>query len=437
MTEGDVLEFLGLFADYEKDRSFSYPEALSLDRMRRLCREFAYPQNTFDSVIIAGSKGKGSAAVMLASILRMDDFKVGLYTSPHLLDVRERIRVNNLPISPARLIEAAEKLRKILNTSEWRREPPTYFELLTVIAFWHFREMKVQVAVLEVGLGGLYDSTNVVPAKAAGLTALSLEHTDKLGKTVAKITIQKCGIIKGREVVVSAPQIREAEEVIEETANERECVLWRVGREIRFAERGHDEEGQGFDLEGPFGKLYGLKISLLGLHQIENACVAVGLAKALEKKTRLKISDVAVKQGLVDAVWPGRLEKISNQPLTILDGAHNSESMRRALEALHRHFHFSSIRMVLALAKDKDAAAILESLQGEVSKMWVTTFPGDRALGAAELGRLAKSSFPEVEVEESPVTALEKASQGAGPGELVFIAGSLYLVAEIHRGRRL
>lgn len=434
MTEQDALDFLGAFADFEKDRSFSYPESMNLARMQRLCRELGHPQNAFDSALIAGSKGKGSAAAMTASILRMDDWRIGLYTSPHLLDVRERIQVNGLTIGPAKFVEGVEKLRKILNDSLWRRDPPTYFELLTALAFWYFREMKVQTAVLEVGLGGLYDSTNVAPAKAAGITAISLEHTDKLGKTVAKIAVQKCGIIKGREVVVSAPQAREADAEIEQAARAREAELWRVGREIRFSERGHDEAGQKFDLEAPFGKYYGLKIPLLGVHQIENACVAVGLAKALEKRTRLTVSRDAVQQGLAAVNWPARLQKIADKPLTVLDGAHNPESVRRALEALHRHFHFSAVHAVLALAKDKDANGIFDALAAESPRLWLTAFPGGRAAAPADLERAARGRFTEIAVVEDPLEAVAQAQKHAAPSELVFITGSLYLAAAVHKG---
>src|SRR5262249_5997073 len=148
-------------------------------------------------------KGKGSTAAMLASILRMEGLKVGLYTSPHLVDVRERIRVNGLAISPARVQEFAEGLDNILNTAAWRKDPPTYFEVMTAMTFWHFDRSKVHIAVLEVGLGGLYDSTNIAEAGVVGLAPISLEHTDKLGKTVAKIAAQKCGIIKSNETVIS------------------------------------------------------------------------------------------------------------------------------------------------------------------------------------------------------------------------------------------
>src|SRR3989338_8112131 len=169
--------------------------------------------------------------------------------------------------------------------------------------------MKIQVAVLEVGLGGIYDSTNTAPAKVVGLTPISLEHTEKLGKTIAKIAVQKCGVIKGREAVVSAVQAPEVQSVIEAACEEREAKLFCVGKEIKVTERHFDEDSQFFDVRTPWGGFYDLKIHLRGIHQIHNAAQAIGLAKALGTKTRLTVSEEAVRQGVLDAHWPGRLEK--------------------------------------------------------------------------------------------------------------------------------
>src|SRR3989338_1937679 len=221
----------------------------------------------------------------------MENFRVGLYTSPHLKDLSERIQVNGLEVSGPRLTEMTMKLKNRLSTPSWRKDPPTFFEMLTALAFYHFKELKVQVAVLEVGLGGLYDSTNIAPAKVAGLAPISLEHTDKLGKTVSKIAVQKCGIIKGREVVVSAPQNAEAEAVITDAAASREAKLLCVGKDIKLIERDFGADFQRLDLRAPFGHFRGLELRLRGRHQMENAAVAVGLAKSLEQRTRLVVSE--------------------------------------------------------------------------------------------------------------------------------------------------
>lgn len=426
-----ALTYLDSFINYERAASWSYPEALKLARMRSLAKELGNPQKSYESVLIAGSKGKGSTAAILSSILRMENLKVGLYTSPHLVNLRERIQVNGLWITEARFIETVELLRRVLDGYEWRKEPPTYFELLTALAFSYFKEMKVQVAVLEVGLGGLYDSTNLAEAKVAGIAPISLEHTDKLGKTISKIAVQKCGIIKGREIVVSAPQVAEAEAVIQKAAGEREAELLRVGKEIRFLEREFTEDFQAFDLRAPFGNYFDLRLSLLGRHQIENAALAVGLAKALEKKTRFKISDIAIHQGILDARWPARLEKISDHPKIILDGAQNAESARRLVEALTRHFHYRRLIVVLGVSTDKDLEGILQAFSDEMPVMVATRSDNPRAMEPGLIAESARALFGEVHTEPNAWEALEKAVSMASSQDLVLVTGSLFLIGDL------
>ncbi|MBI3251767.1 MAG: bifunctional folylpolyglutamate synthase/dihydrofolate synthase [Candidatus Omnitrophica bacterium] len=434
MEYARAIEFLDSFTNYEKDPSFRYPEDLKLDRMRALAKELGNPQNAYESVLIAGSKGKGSTAAILSSILRMENFRVGLYTSPHLLDLRERVQVNGLSINEIRFAEIMGRIRRALDTADWRRTPPTTFEILTALAFSYFKEMKVQIAVLEVGLGGLYDSTNIANAKAAGLAPISLEHTDKLGKTVAKIAVQKCGVVKGREVVVSAPQAAEAESVIQKAAEEREARLLRVGKEIRVFEREHGESFQRFDIQTPFGNFHNLELGLLGRHQIDNAAVAIGLAKGLETRTRLKISEIAVRRGVLDARWPGRMEKFSENPTLILDGAQNAESVKKLILGLQRHFHYERLVTVLGVSSDKDLPGILGELSEPAAVLVATQSQNPRALPAKEIARRAEDWKKEIWVEENAREAVEKASALSGPRDLILVTGSLYLVGEIKKG---
>lgn len=433
MTYPEAVEFIESFINYEKTISWEYPEAFKLDRMRALAKELGNPQNAFESVIIAGSKGKGSTAAILSSILRMEDLKVGLYTSPHLLDIRERIQVNGLLISEARFIESTLLLRRVLDDYAWRKNPPTYFEILTAMAFHHFKEMKVQVAVLEVGLGGLYDSTNIAPAKAAGIAPVSLEHTDKLGKTISKIAVQKCGIIKGREVVVSGPQSPEAEAVIVKAAEDKEAELFRVGKEIKVTERDFGENFQKFDVKTPFGNYFDLELGLLGRHQVENAALAVGLAKGLEQKTRLKISESAIRRGILDARWPGRLELISEAPKVILDGAQNADSAQKMILALKRHFHFEKLIVVLGVSSDKDLEGVLAQIAPEVSCLVATQADSPRALSAKAVAQAAENLIQNIFIEEDPKKALDKAKSLAGLNDLIVVTGSLFLVGEIKK----
>jgi dihydrofolate synthase/folylpolyglutamate synthase len=431
VTYQEAVEYIGSFINYEREASWQYPEAFKLDRMRLLAKQFGNPQNAYESVIIAGSKGKGSTAAILASILRMENLRVGLYTSPHLLDIRERIQVNGLCVNETRFIEYCLMLRQTLNKMDWKKDPPTYFEVLTVIAFHHFREMKIQVAVLEVGLGGLYDSTNIVEARVAGITPISMEHTDKLGKTLQKIAVQKCGIIRERQIVVSGIQEPEAEAVIRKTAEDRGARLIRVGREIKTGERDFDERCQFFDCQTPFGNYFNLRMELLGAHQIANAAQAVGLAKALEEKTRLTISENAVRQGVLDARWPGRLEKIGEKPLIILDGAQNQDSARKLVSALKRHYHFDKLILVLGISQDKDVYGILSEILPHTFLMVATQTRNPRALSAAVLAEAARTYTKKILTETDTRSALDRALSAAGPEDVVLVTGSLFLVGEI------
>ena len=400
--------------------------------MHALAGALGHPHKSFESVLIAGSKGKGSTAAFLSSILRMENLKTGLYTSPHLADIRERIQVNGLMISQARFAEAVTVLRKALDEPLWRRNPPTHFEALTAIAFHYFKQMKVQVAVLEVGLGGLYDSTNIAEAKVAGLAPIGLEHTDKLGRTLSKIAVQKCGIIKPRQAVVSAEQPREAAAVIEKTAKDNEAALSFVGRDIRIFEREHGESFQRFGLRSPFGNFFELETSLIGRHQIENAALAVGLAKALESRTRLRISNGAVRQGVLDAHWPGRLEKVADEPRIVLDGAHSPDSVRRLVEALKRHYTFDTLVTVFGSLKDKDARSMLATLGAEKGILVATRPPGERAMPEDALAEAA-SGFREVHTASDCREALEKAKSLALPRDLILVTGSLYLIGALRK----
>lgn len=431
MTYPESLEYLDSFVNFERKNDFEYPKSLKLDRMHSLLKELGQPHRAYDCVLIAGSKGKGSIAAMLSSILRMEDYRVGLYTSPHLIGIRERIRVNGLLISEQRFTDLVLEIRRVLDTYTWRKDPPTYFEVLTAMAFKFFKDSKVQWAVLEVGLGGMYDSTNVAHAKAAGIGPIGLEHTDKLGKTVSKIAVQKCGIIKGRETVVSAPQQPDAMRVIEKAVESHDGALLRVGREIQITERRHDEKGQWFDLRTPDGDFHDLMIPLLGRHQIDNAAVAVGLAKAIEHKTRFKVHANSIRRGLMDVRWPGRMEKISDKPAVMLDGAHTVESMKQAVETLERHCHYDKLILIAGVSSDKNHAGMMEIWRGKASMAYATQSRHERATPASRLAEsMDQAGLPACAVADC-LEAYQRAVKEAGENDLVFVTGSLYLIGEL------
>jgi dihydrofolate synthase/folylpolyglutamate synthase len=299
------------------------------------------------------------------------------------------------------------------------------------MAFYHFKEMKVHVAVLEVGLGGLFDSTNIARAKAVGIAPISLEHTDKLGKTIAKIAVQKAGVIKGREIVVSAQQSDEADAVIQRACDENEAKLFRVRKDLKIFERDYGEDFQRFDLKTPFGNFYDLKIKMPGRYQIDNAALAVGLAKSLELRTRLKISEAAVRRGLLDTHWPGRLEKVWPDPLIILDGAHNAESMRLSIQGLKRHFQYKKLVAVLGVSSDKDIAGMLEHLVPEAATLILTRSLNPRALPVKELKNYLEAFQGQIVETANADEALQAARVAASPGDAVLVTGSLFVVGEM------
>ena len=281
-----------------------------------------------------------------------------------------------------------------------------------------------------MGLGGLYDATNIAEAKVVGITPISLEHTDKLGKTISKIAVQKCGVIKGREYVVSAPQPREAETVIAETVADREAKLMIVGKDIRISERDHGPDYQKLDIKMPAGNYFDLTLHLLGQHQLENAAQAVALAKGFEEKTRIKITETAIRQGIVDVRWPGRMEKIGDRPAIVIDGAHNRDSMRRLVLALGRHFHFAKLFVILGVSADKDLEGILEELLPETQKLYATQSAHPRSLDARKIADAVEALGGEVILEKNFDKAFTRDSAEATVDDLILVTGSLYLVAE-------
>ncbi len=424
------MQFIDSLLNYEKTSSFSYPQAMELGRMRALAAAWGDPHNAYESVLIAGSKGKGSTAAILASILNAAGIPAGLYTSPHLSDVRERIQVGGCCIPERHFVELVSRMSETLAEPRWKKDPLTYFETLTTIALEYFRSQGVRVAVLEVGLGGLLDSTNIAPAKVAGITPISLEHTDKLGCTIAEIAAQKAGIIKGGETVISAEQPPAAAAVIQKAAKAGQAKLVSVGKEITVTGKEFGENFQTFDLHTPYGDFDRLKIGLLGEHQMKNAAQAVVLAKALECRAGLRISEGVVRKGLKAAHWPGRLEVIANCPTVVLDGAHNADSAQKLKAALARHFRFERLIVVLGVSGDKDLRGILDAVAPSARFIVATQSSHARARAAEEVAKAAGVFKAEVFLEKESFRAFEKANRLATPQDLLLVTGSLFLVGE-------
>jgi dihydrofolate synthase/folylpolyglutamate synthase len=438
MTVGASTDYLFSLVDYEKTPAGAATDRyLNLNRMREALARAGDPHLTLRFVHIAGTKGKGSTAAMLASILRAAGRRVGLFTSPHLIDFRERIRVDDTLIPAASMAELVEEIQPIIEGMRATPDgPPTFFEAITLIAFLWFVREKPDVVVLETGMGGRLDATNVVEPLAVGLTTIALDHMVELGDTLAAIAGEKAGIIKPGRPVVSATQAPEAAAVIARIAGEQGSTLVRVGEEIRIEPSAFvSSTGQRFSIIGRRGRYADLACPLLGAHQQMNAAVAIGLAECL-LEFREPVTAAAIRAGIGGVVWPGRLQVLAERPLLILDGAHDPASIEALLAALDLHFPGRHRRFVLGFSQEKDWPAMLRLLAPHAAELVLTASSNPRAVPPDALAEQAIPLRVPLTVIADLRAALNDTLAHAAPDDLVCVTGSLYVVGEALRGWR-
>jgi dihydrofolate synthase/folylpolyglutamate synthase len=443
-----ALDYLFSATDYEKMRRVRYnADTFSLDRVRRLLEMLGSPERRFRSVHVAGTKGKGSTSAMVHAIAQECGLKAGLYTSPHLVDIRERIRVGRDEIAPgdlSRLIEAArphvERLRR-------DGDPATFFEIFTAVALRHFAEAGVDLAVVEVGLGGRLDATNVLGPDVSVMTAISIDHVEQLGATLASIAAEKAGIVKPGVPVVSQSQPPEALKVIEGACRGAGAPLVLVGREVTYtwgpAERG-GRRGIALEVRTPAATYDDLFVPLMGEHQAMNASAAIAAAQGASSLAG-RLTPERVRKALSEVAWPGRMEYVPARPRRgavadrvapdmLLDGAHNRASMQRLAEALRRHFPDRALVVVFASAADKDIDGMLAVLADRMGggPVVFTRTDNPRAADPADLAsRFAAKGGAGGRTAADVPAALDLAAELSAPGGLIVACGSLYLVGEI------
>lgn len=405
---------------------------LGLDNVEALTEALGHPERTFLPIIIAGTNGKGSVAAITARALHAAGHRVGLYTSPHLRELTERFRIDDVDVSPATL-EAA--LTAVLDAEAGlRREgrlqhEATYFELTTVAAFEVFRRAGVEVAVVEVGLGGRFDATNVVRARYAAITSIAFDHMAYLGTTLAAIAREKAGVITPGATVVSGVRDVEPASVVREVAAEQGAAFVEV-----HADTTTDVELRGHEtwcaIRTPPRRYGPLRLALNGRHQADNAAIAVRLLESLVVNGQ-PVPQQAIETGLRDAVWPARLQVVErpNQPLLVIDGAHNPAGAS-ALAAWLRETAIGRVTLVLAVMRDKDVAALLSPLLGCASAAITTTVLPPRGLEAEALADAVRQAAPDLPVTTArdPGEALEQADRMGLP---VVVAGSLILAGAV------
>lgn len=427
MTYQEATGYLNSFINYERLDDYDYKRCFKLDRMRKFASLLENPQMGIRSIHIAGTKGKGSTAAILHSILKEAGFKVGLYTSPHLESFRERIRINDELISEEELSMLLEDIKTAVDEIKGD-DPPSFFEVYTALAYLYFKDKRVDFAIYETGLGGRLDATNIIEPLVSAITPMSYEHTQKLGDTLEEIALEKAGIIKDDAVCVSAPQEEEALKIIERICKEKRNRLILVGREILFEELGSSEDREVFNIFGLFGEYPILEMMLLGSHQVVNAATAIGIIEAL-RFYGLMIPSTSIRDGLRNAKWEGRLEIVSRDPYVILDGAQNRASANALAKAVKKIFKFRNLILVLGVSKDKDVQGILEELIPMSDSIILTKSKiQERALEPAKIkGLIAKE---DVMISSNVEEAILLARSKAGPSDLVLITGSLFIVGE-------
>ncbi|MCL0058004.1 bifunctional folylpolyglutamate synthase/dihydrofolate synthase [Dehalococcoidales bacterium] len=436
MDYQQALDYIYSFIDYETMPH--HPAYYDLRRIEELLAQLGNPHLAAKSVHISGTKGKGSTAAMVASALTTSGYTTGLYTSPHLHTLNERIRVNGELIPDDKLITLVERLKpevELVNRKASYGQLTT-FELLTALAFAYFKLKEVDFQVLEVGLGGRLDATNVIKPEVSIITSVSFDHMEVLGNSLAEIATEEAGIIKPGSIVVTSPQSDEVAEVISNICLNCGAELIRVGKDVTWQELNFDLDRQLFQVKGRLAS-YKLSIPLLGHHQLANATTAIAALEVLAEKG-VNISRDSIIDGLGQVSWPGRLQILSHHPLVVVDGAHNPDSAQKLKYSVEQYFAFDKAILIIGVSSDKDIAGIVSALFPLFDKVIITRSRHPRAMAPA----LIKAEFArhgvETQIVEDVATALFQALALAGDKDLICVTGSLFVVAEaIEEANRL
>jgi dihydrofolate synthase/folylpolyglutamate synthase len=397
---------------------------LGLDNTSRLLDHFGNPQLAIPTVHIAGTNGKGSTAAFTESILRASGKKVGLYTSPHLLKFNERIQINRSPISDSELAETILKVEKAVDRLNI---PVTFFEFTTVMAFLHFYENQTDWNVIEVGMGGRLDSTNLCKVEASIITSIGLDHTQYLGKSLEQIAYEKACIIKDFGTVFADIEDKSARNVVRQVARDRSAKLKLLGKDFKAEFNAVTPEGQTIDFS--FGKyqMKAIEVPLVGRHQVANAGLALA---ACHKLKGVKPDSAVLQKGLESTRWEGRVEVVSRNPTLVLDSAHNPDGVRSLTQTLQEYFSFERCLLVLGMMKDKECDEMLK-IFSQIGDRFILVKPSqERAQDPDDLAKKLSKCQKPIEVIPDLKSALEKAEKTSTPNDLICITGSIFTVSE-------
>ena len=434
MDYPQAIDWLLALVDHER-QSPALPRQkriYDLGRMTAFLELLGRPHRAAPTIHVAGTKGKGSTAAMVDSVLHAAGYRTGFYSSPHLHTFRERIRRDTEPVGEERFAQLVSQLAPISRQLEESADlgPVSLFEFMTGMAFQCFAQDKVDFQTIEVGLGGRLDATNVVTPEVCAITSISLDHMAILGDTVEQIAADKAGIIKPGAPVVIAPQCPEALAVLRAACREQEVCPIQVGVDLTWESGQANLDGQELTVWGQQGT-YTLRIPLLGQHQLENAATAVAVIETLRGQGHA-ISEAALREGMAGVSWPGRLEVLARRPTVVADGAHNVYSMGALLESLPRYFDYRRLILVAGFSRDKSVAGMVELMAGTNPAAIATRSRHPRSLAPGALaGQMRSSGITEVGETGTVAEALALAREWAGPEDLILGAGSLFVAAEL------
>lgn len=435
-TYDQAIDFLYGRINYERIHAEAYSTSdFKLDRMRRLLELMGNPHEAIPAVHVAGTKGKGSTCSMIASMLSASGYKCGLYISPHIHEFEERFTINGRSPSKTQLVDLVNRLMPTIAYMDNLpgRMQPTYFELATALAWQYFVDHRVDVAVLEVGLGGRLDSTNLCRPVVTIITNVSRDHMQVLGSTVHQIAYEKAGIIKQGVPVITGVDHSDALSMVESTSAERRSPLSLLGRDFQLSRRTVDEHGVAkIDVTTRNSSFHEMPIVLRGPHQSQNGALALAAINELRQQ-EWKLDDDDLRTGLQQVEWPARVEVISTEPTVIVDAAHNWESARALIAALGEGPKYRKKILIFAATKDKDISGILRQLIAEFDSIILTRYvENPRGVPIAELQELVQViTTKPFHSADTPQSAWRLAMSLAMPDDLIVITGSFFLIAEI------
>jgi len=419
----ESLDYIYSFVDYSLTKNLRYsPEKFNLSRMNRFLELLGNPQRDYEIIHVAGTKGKGSVCAMISSILSHSGYKTGFYSSPHMIDFTERIRIGDDLIPQEKITKYMDDLKAFIR----QVDQITTFEITTALAFKYFSDQRIDFAVIEVGLGGRFDATNVVTPRVSVISTISFDHTKILGNTLSKIAYEKAGIIKKGVPVVISRQKSTALKMIQNIAQERKSLLIDAKARFPVVSGKKTLDYQEFEINDGSSSIGWIKLPLIGDHQLDNARTAFAVINELRNQG-VDIPNMAVKKGFEQVKWPGRLEILQRDPLVIIDGAHNPDSFRNLAKTIRDYLPERKVIFILGVSEDKNIRSMLRIIKPVVDTLIITKSEHPRAMKIEKIQEIAQSISLDGECAENVEEARIKAENRAKKNSIIIAAGSIFI----------